>query len=483
MDAWEKAKQHCEEIISLHPEHAEAYNNLAILYEKKNDYSNALKNYAIAVNLQPDYIIAHHNLGLFFLKHNQIDAAIVQFSNVLELNASLSTHYYLGNCYLAKNQLDLAKEQYLEALKFSPEHSDTLNNLGVTCLKKEESQLAIDYFTKALAYDINHEDARNNLAATFMQYDRYENAARHYRELLQNHPENTEYHYNIAVAYMNLGHLDEAIEHFESVLAKNPNHPASLNNLAAVYWRLGKKSKTKILLSRALEVEPENQASQYLLSAATHQENYTQAPEEYVKNLFDNYAIQYDNHLCQELHYQLPAKIGELLSHYLPPQQKLNTILDLGCGTGLLGQYLKNHCHNLWGVDLSEKMLTYAKKIGWYDQLYCDEVLHFLRNTTEQFDLIAAGEVFEYFGDLSAIFTMIAKRLSPRGLFICSIEPTTEKEDFILQETARFAHNTEYIQYLAEKNHLKIVEKISFSARLQNHKPLPSYLFLFQTII
>ncbi len=480
---WEAAKKRCEDIIAIRPDYAEAYNNLAILYDKKNNYDKALKNYAKAVNLQPNYVTAHQNLGLFFLKHSQLDEAVIQFKNVLELNpTAVTAHYYLANCYLGKNELALAKTHYLEVLNFSPEHSDTLNNLGVVALKNDDPQLAIDYFTKALAFDIAHEDAQNNLAATFMQYDRYENAARHYQELLQRHPDNIEYHYNIGVAYMNLGHLEKAIEHFKKVLTFNPQHVASLNNLATVYWRQDNKEEAKALLSLALDFEPGNKNSHYLLSAATHQENYVQAPIEYVKNLFDNYAVQYDTHLCQELKYTLPQKIGEVLSDMpsLNKESKIHkTVLDLGCGTGLLGSFLQPYYKQIWGVDLSKKMLDNAEKTGFYDQLFCDEIQQFLNSTSDKFDAITAAEVLEYFGDLTTLFSSVATHLKPKGLFIFSIE-ATDKKDFTLQETARFAHNPLYIKKLAVQNYFTIVKEIPLSARLQNNQPLSSYLFLLE---
>ena len=478
---WEAAKKRCEDIIALKPNYAEAYNNLAILYEKKNDYPNALKNYALAVNLQPNYVIAHHNLGLLFLKYRKLDEAITQFKNVLELNPlSLSAHYYLANCFLAKDELDLAQLHFLEVLNINPEHSDALNNLGVVSLKKNEPQLAIDYFTKALAFDIAHEDARNNLAATFMQYDRYENAVRHYSELLTNYPDNNEYHYNIAVAYMNLGHLEKAIEHFNRVLVANLHHIASLNNLAAIYWRLDKKEKAKTLLLKAIDCDPNNQNSRYLLSAVTHQNEYSKAPKEYIKNLFDNYAIQYNEHLCQELKYTLPQRIGTLLDTLpsLTKESKANkTALDLGCGTGLLGSILKPYFSKIWGIDLSQKMLDHAKKTDCYEQLFCDDIENFFQNTAEKFNIITAAEVLEYFGDLATLFSAIASHLQPHGLFIFSTESTQDK-DFILQETARFAHNPDYIHQLAKDNHFTILQKIPLSARLQNNQPLSSSLFL-----
>lgn len=488
MNEWEEAKRRCEKIIELRPNYAEAYNNLAILYDKKNDYANALKNYAQAVNLQPDYVKAHYNLGLFFLKHQKLNEALKQFNNVVEIDPGVfMAHYYLGNLYLERNQLDLAEKHYSEALSLNPEHSDTLSNLGVVYLKKDKPQTAVDYFTKALAFDIHHQDSRNNLAATFMQYDRYENAARHYHELLKVEPDNEEYHYNIAVAYMNLGHLNEAVIHFEQVLEKNLFHAASCNNLAAVYWRLENKEKAQEYLSKALKINPENKVTLYMFAALNHKKHQNStfeqgAPAEYVKNLFDNYAVQYDAHLCQQLQYQLPEEINKLLSDNIQKSEAdVLNVLDLGCGTGLLGQYLKQYYHSLIGVDLSGKMLKNAEKTGFYEKLHEDEIIHFLQNTSEKFDAIIAAEVFEYFGDLNLVFQEVSVHLKSKGIFIFSIE-ITQKKDFILQETARFAHNPEYIQALAKKYHLSMIKQIATTARLQDHQPLSSCLFMLKSL-
>lgn len=509
----ELKKQYCEAIIARHPDSVasvEAYNNLAVLYDKQGDYINALKNYAKAVNLQPEYVAAHYNLGLLFLKQQQWDKALIQFSNVVALDPSRwSAHYYVANLYLQQENFTLAKEHYLEVLSMQPEHSDTLCNLGVICLKEDEPQWAIDYFTRALAFDNHHQDARNNLAATFMQYDRYENAARHYLELLNEYPNNEEYHYNIAVAYMNLGHLDEAIEHFKSVLKKesanntikNTHAVASYNNLAAIYWRLNDKAQAKHYLRKALSLDPNNKTSRYLLTAASpHEKNieeatafadtFTASPEEYIKNLFDNYAVQYDEHLCKQLQYQIPAKVEELLKNYLPthlnPRDHWKS-LDLGCGTGLMGPVLKPYSLELLGVDLSQKMLDNAQRKGHYDQLICDDITHYLNNSHDQFDCITAIEVFEYFGDLKVLFGQITQHLKPNGIFIFSIELMNvltnnnyQDKTFILQETARFAHHSDYIQYFIQAHHFSIIHQIPMVGRLQDNKPLDSCLYFLK---
>ena len=50
--------------------------------------------------------------------------------------------------------------------------------------------------------------------------------------------------------------------------------------------------------------------------------------------------------------------------------QKLGSIFDLGCGTGLLGQKIKKYCSSIEGIDLSKDMLEEAKKKQIYCKLY-----------------------------------------------------------------------------------------------------------------
>jgi SAM-dependent methyltransferase len=70
--------------------------------------------------------------------------------------------------------------------------------------------------------------------------------------------------------------------------------------------------------------------------------------------IFDNYADRFDAHLLGALQYRVPARC--------PPHAQrtpsLNIdVLDLGCGTGLIGAELGRVDGSLVGVDLSAKML------------------------------------------------------------------------------------------------------------------------------
>ena len=58
-------------------------------------------------------------------------------------------------------------------------------------------------------------------------------------------------------------------------------------------------------------------------------------PDSYVETLFDSYAERFEHHLVGQLGYQLPALIRWLCDQQL--ELHPGRVLDLGCGTGLVG--------------------------------------------------------------------------------------------------------------------------------------------------
>ncbi|PJE12281.1 tetratricopeptide repeat protein [Legionella sp.] len=476
----DKAIQHYQSAIQLIPNYAQAHHNLAGLYATQNHYKPALHHYREAVHAEPDFVAAHFNLGLFLLKNNQLAAAKVQFNNVLTLNpGNLDAEFYLGLLDLEASQLEEAKTHFQNVVAQDNNQVEALTNLGVIALKQEEPQLAIDYFTKALAINNEHIEARNNLAATFMHHDRFENALMHYDVLLQKEPDNIEYLYNSGVAQMALGHLSEAMLHFERLLNQDEHHFAALNNLAAIYIRLEDKEKARNLLTRAVVANPKDAASRHMLDALSGTQVKTETSPDYAMNLFNNYALYYDQHMQSLLHYSLPQQIAQLIHHLNLFQ--VGQAIDLGCGTGLSGVVLREICQHLTGVDIAAKMLTQAKNKDIYDHLVEADLVSFLQKDKQHYELIVAADVLPYIGDLDPLFTAVAERLSEKGYFIFTTE-ISEKEPWQLQATARFSHHPDYIKALCKSRGLQLHCQEKVIARTQDQQALSVMLFAVQPI-
>lgn len=476
----DKAEYYYQQAINVAPDYAQAQNNLGAIYALQNKYQQALHHYRHAVHAQPDFTAAHFNLGLLLLRNNQLKAAATQFCNVLTLNPDhLEAQFYNGVLALDAGNLDQAEQALQKVLLVDTDHVEALSNLGVIALKREQGQLAIDYFTKALARDNEHIESRNNLAATFMHYDRFENALMHYDVLLQKSPDNAEYLYNSGVAQMALGHLNEAILHFEHLLRLDSKHFASLNNLSAIYNRLGDKTRAQHLLQQALTVKPDDAASQHMLRALLEAGKPAKTCKEYPTNLFNNYALYYDKHMQEQLHYQLPAHIKVLLDEII--SQPIVNALDLGCGTGLTGEVLRPFCQHLTGIDIAAKMLVQAKAKQVYNQLIEEDAIHYLAQNIKPFDLIVAADVLPYLGDLDELFLLVRQRITAFGYFIFSAEISVDKP-WQLQGSARFSHSTEYLQELAKTHDFEWTISRLVTARTQEKQSVNVNLIALKAI-
>jgi predicted TPR repeat methyltransferase len=296
----------------------------------------------------------------------------------------------------------------------------------------------------------------------------------HYDVLLKKEPDNIEYLYNSGVAQMALGHLNEALMHFEHLLNIEQNHPSTLNNLAAIYIKMEQKEKAQQYLERALALDPKDTVSAHMLHALKGDKAGETNPE-YALNLFNNYALYYDQHMQGLLRYSLPQHIARIL-HKLELPQRTHT-LDLGCGTGLTGIVLRELSTHLTGVDISAKMLAQAKEKSIYDNLVEAELSEFLKKNKSHYDLITAADVLPYFGDLAALVHAIKHHLKPKGYFIFTTEISNTMPWF-LEPSARFSHHPDYIKNLALENQLQLIEQQKIPARIHNHNPLEVMLYV-----
>ncbi len=395
--------------------------------------------------------------------------------------------FYQGVIALLQEDLEGAEETFLEVLSLEAAHTDARTNLGVIALKRGQNQQAITYFSEALGFDEHHENARNNLAATFIHHNRFENARTHYAVLLKDHPDNPEYLYNSGVAEMALGHLNEAKKHFESVLKHNEKHGASLTNLASIASRLNQTTDAIHYLERAKAANPEDTSSAFMLDALTEAAPMREASHEYARNLFDNYALNYEKHMLEALKYNVPKRMAEQL-HQLIPNSNLTTpehplqvayALDLGCGTGLSGIVLREQSLHLTGVDLSPNMLLEAKQKGIYDELIESDIISFLNGYINKFSIIAAADVLPYLGELETLFQQAKQALIPDGLFLFTTE-ISDTTDWVLQKTARFSHHPDYVAKLAKQYNFTILKQQAFVARKHHDEDLSVILYILR---
>jgi predicted TPR repeat methyltransferase len=179
----------------------------------------------------------------------------------------------------------------------------------------------------------------------------------------------------------------------------------------------------------------------YLLDAVAG-EKLDRAPRDYLLAYFDRFAESFDKQLVEVLGYQVPEKLARLVA---ATGKDLPRAVDLGCGTGLAGPHLRPGRSRLVGVDLSPRMLAKARERKVYDSLVEADMIAFLEQTSERFDLVFAADAIIYLGELTAFFAAAARVTPPAGLVAFNIE-TTWEAPYLLLPSGRFAHAVAALQ-------------------------------------
>lgn len=84
--------------------------------------------------------------------------------------------------------------------------------------------------------------------------------------------------------------------------------------------------------------------------------------------VYDGWAERYDRELIEDWGYSSPERAVNLLAGHIP--LATSTVLDAGCGTGLVGVVLADkECPRIDGIDYSAGMLAEAEKKAVYCRL------------------------------------------------------------------------------------------------------------------
>ena len=168
-------------------------------------------------------------------------------------------------------------------------------------------------------------------------------------------------------------------------------------------------------------------------------------PPAYIAALFDDYAPRFDRHLVDTLDYRGPALVMDALD-VSAPGRHFDRVLDLGCGTGLVGLALRDRADRIDGVDLSPAMVERARATGAYVAVATGPLEDALAAAAAgSLDLVVAADVLVYLGDLAPVFAGAARALRPGGLLAFTAQTRAEGDGFVLGPDMRFAHATGYI--------------------------------------
>lgn len=334
----------------------------------------------------------------------------------------------LGLAHHALRSYPVAQEAYERALQCDDDYLGAWYNLGLLRYEKGEYEEAKAAYTEALRIDPAEPDVLNNLGNTELALGNQAAAVALYRRALCVRPADASMARNLELAVAGLDARHERVQ---------DDDPGWWRDVGQALQRRGKREEAISAYRRALVLDPAEPTVLHMLAALTG-EGEMRPPDAYVEALFDSYADRFEHHLVGQLGYQLPALIRWVCDGQL--SLKPSRVLDLGCGTGLVGSELREISAWIVGVDLSAEMIAHSSAKGVYDALHQAEIVSWLTGENTQYGLIVAAEVPIYLGDMAPIFPLIHRCLEPGGRFIFSTE-RAEGVRVVLRESGRYAHS------------------------------------------
>ena len=115
-----------------------------------------------------------------------------------------------------------------------------------------------------------------------------------------------------------------------------------------------------------------------------------------------------------------------VISGYCAHRRSAVSVLDLGCGTGVLRKWLRPELLSDYvGVDLSEVAIHCARReVNGVGKFVAADVALF--EPKRRFDVIVFNEVLYYFADPASILRRYASALESHGVFVISLWESPE---------------------------------------------------------
>ena len=277
---------------------------------------------------------------------------------------------------------------------------------------------------------------------------------------------------SLGEAFLASGKPALAIAEFQRALRSDPDLDEARFMLGSAWLQAGEGGRALAEFSSLHAYEPAAVLDQKIAEANA----MLQAPRanaRYVQHLFDQFSTDYDARMLGSLAYRAPEILRDLFALVVPGRNGLD-VLDLGCGTGLVGAAFADIAARIDGIDLSPQMIAKARDRGLYADLAVADIESFLVSDGRTYDLILAADTLVYLGDLAPTLGGVRGRLKPGGFFLFTVEKA-DGQGFELGPKRRWRHAEEYLRAVAADAGLDLAGLLAASPRNEASLPVDGF--------
>lgn len=460
-------------ILEREPDNPIALHRSGVIAFLRGDAHDAVALLRRALSINGDDATLLGHLASALMACGQVDEAIASWQGALERAPDYAAaHTKLGDAYMAKGDLEASESAYRKSIALAPDAPEAYVGLGRLLHFSHRNQEAEDALHRALEVGDASPETCILVGTVLLEAGGVEAALDLFENAVRAAPDEARGHASRGIALHWQGRPDAALQAYRRALDIDPRSPLALKHLGVLLQESDQLAAAAECFEKLLEMNPHDEVARHMLAATTG-ETTSSAPAGYVTRLFDDYADRFDEHL-ESIAYHVPKLIHDAIVEVAGGQISGLAVLDLGCGTGLCGEMVKPLADFLAGVDLSPRMIAKARERRIYDSLHVGSIEDALAGREPCYDLIIAGDVFTYVGDLAGVLAGCARVLQPKGLLAFSVE-STNADGYRLCPTGRYAHAASYIDETADACSMPVVYRRSIILR-NDPGPIPGQI-------
>ena len=431
--------------------------------------------------------------GLLLLREGRAQDAIVELDAAIARSPGTpGLHICRADARMRLNNVAGAAADAADAVILSPRNAQAKALLGVILIEMDQPADAILCLTEAVATEPRRAAYHQGLAEAQERTGDVAGAAATLQAAIHLLPKHIALRTAAIMLAMRQRDFETAASVAETARREGIADACVFGLLGHALSSLGRHDKALDAYGDALKLAPEDPYVRHLVRASGMLPEATRAPAEYLQAVFDGYAERFEQHLIG-LGYKIPGVMRAALIEHLHLETAsdrsgpVGPVLDLGCGTGLLGVVLSDlPLRPLVGVDISAGMLQQAQAKNIYTSLHPVDIESFLGETECKWAVVLAADVFIYFGALDRVFPLVRSVMQPHGLFMFSVEEleggAEAARGWRLGCQGRYAHTETYIRELATASGLHVRELRREAVRHEGGAPVPGLLAVLERL-
>ena len=252
---------------------------MVLTRQQVNHWKDSITLFEHTVATTDDNYLAHNNLGTALLERGQVDAAIENFSRVLEIRPQSDRGLYnMALALRAQGKIEEAARHLALALRSNPNMAEAYNNLGIILITQQRPEDAITLFKEALEIEPLMEQAHSNLGTASISLGLVDEALAHFLRAVELNPYKAKTYNNLGAVMDLQGRSEEALAYYRRALELFPTSTLTYTNMGKTYLDLGNLDMAATQFTEAIKIQPDSADAYFHLGLVrTHQGNPQEA--------------------------------------------------------------------------------------------------------------------------------------------------------------------------------------------------------------